>query len=142
MSMSAELIFSRIGTGQWEFEPYTKTIHRSSYPAISPTNPANSASDKVILITGGGSGVGFGIAESFVKASAKAVIILGRRESVLSQAKSQLEKAGSSLIHYFQADVTDAEGLQKAFQRAEQAAGKIDVVVANAATVLIQRQAK
>lgn len=132
MSVNTERAFARVGTGQWEFEPYTKTIHRSSYPSISPTNPANSAAGKVIFVTGGGSGIGLGIADAFVKAGAKSVTIIGRRENVLAQGKAQLEKAGSSKILTFQADVVDAPALKAAFEGTEKASGKVDVLVGNA----------
>lgn len=36
----------------------TGTIHRDVYPLISPDNPANNQQGKIILITGGGSGIG------------------------------------------------------------------------------------
>ncbi len=42
-----------------------------------------------ILITGGASGIGFGLAERFVKEN-NTVIICGRRESVLKEAKDKL----------------------------------------------------
>lgn len=117
---------------QWEFPPYTKTIHRTTYPAIDPTNPANSASGKVVLVTGGGAGVGKGIAKAFVQAGAKAVVILGRRENLLTEAKSELEKLGSSKVLYFVADITDKPALDKAFEGTEKQVGKVDVVVGNA----------
>lgn len=132
MSVNAEKTFGRVGTGQWEFDPYTKTIHRSRYPAISPLNPANSAAGKVVLVTGGGSGIGLGIAKAFVEAGAKSVTILGRRENVLEQGKAELEKAGLSKILTFKADVTDAASLKAAFEATERASGKVDVVVGNA----------
>jgi len=46
----------------------------------------------VILITGGGTGVGFSIARSFIKASAATVIIIGRRADVIATAVDNLEK--------------------------------------------------
>ena len=116
----------------WEFPPYTKTIHRSSYPAIDPKNPANSASDKVVVVTGGHQGVGIGISKAFVEAGAKAVAILARRENVLQEAKAELEKLGSSKIIAIKADVADEASLNAAFGQVEKEAGKIDVVVANA----------
>lgn len=36
----------------------TKTIRRDPYGAISPTNPELSAAGKIIVITGGGTGLG------------------------------------------------------------------------------------
>lgn len=36
----------------------TKTIHRDPYPFLSPEAPGNSQKGKIIVITGGGSGIG------------------------------------------------------------------------------------
>ena len=36
----------------------TKTIRRDPYDALSPSKPENSAAGKIILITGGGTGLG------------------------------------------------------------------------------------
>ena len=118
--------------GTWEFPPYTKTIHRSAYGAIDPKNPANSAADKVVLVTGGNQGVGLGISRAFVEAGAKAVVIAARRENVLQQAKAELEKLGSSKIITVQANVVDEAAVNAAFEKAEQEAGEVDIVVGNA----------
>jgi NAD(P)-dependent dehydrogenase (short-subunit alcohol dehydrogenase family) len=117
----------------WEFPPYTKTIHRSQYPAIDPKNPSNSVSGKVVVVTGGGSGVGKGISQAFVEAGARAVIILGRRQNVLQEAKADLEKSGSSKVLTIQADVADEAALNTAFEKIEKEFGKVDIVVGNAA---------
>lgn len=45
-------------------------------------------SNNKILITGGGSGIGFGLTERFIKEN-NTVIICGRRESVLKEAKAK-----------------------------------------------------
>ena len=36
----------------------TKSMHRDVYPAIDPGNPALSAKNKVVIITGAGGGLG------------------------------------------------------------------------------------
>ena len=36
----------------------TKTIRRQVYDTVSPENPANSQAGKIVVITGGGSGIG------------------------------------------------------------------------------------
>lgn len=69
----------------------TKTVHRKVYPAVSPTRPELGQAGRVVLITGGGTGIGFSIAQSFVHASADTVIIIGRRQPVLETAASRLE---------------------------------------------------
>ena len=70
----------------------TKTYRRTSYPAISPTDPKNNQSGRTVLISGGSSGIGLAIARAFVQASARCVIILGRRADALSSAITELQK--------------------------------------------------
>ncbi len=67
------------------------------------------------LITGGGSGLGFGIARCFVKAGAR-VILVGRRLNVLQDAAKQLGPAASCVSHDITAP-TDAEKWMKGVAR-------------------------
>ena len=69
----------------------TRTVHQKAYPAISPTRPELNQAGRVVIITGGGTGIGSSIAQSFVRASADTIIIIGRREAVLKTAVTQLE---------------------------------------------------
>ncbi|GME62510.1 Short-chain dehydrogenase/reductase SDR [Neofusicoccum parvum] len=68
----------------------TKTVHRTSYPAISPTNPANSAAGKTIVISGGAQGIGYAIARGFSAAGAATVVLLARRQEALDAASARL----------------------------------------------------
>jgi NAD(P)-dependent dehydrogenase (short-subunit alcohol dehydrogenase family) len=54
--------------------------------------------DEIALITGGGTGIGLGIAKCFVAAGAK-VIIVGRREDVLAEAVGSLGPGASCRVH-------------------------------------------
>lgn len=116
----------------------TKTVHRDAYPAILPTRPELSQAGKVVLVTGGGTGVGHSIARAFVQASAHTVIITGRRADVLAASASKLEqeatKVGTSTnIITHALDGTDLAGVD-AFWRDLATKGIIvDVYVANAA---------
>jgi NADP-dependent 3-hydroxy acid dehydrogenase YdfG len=67
-----------------------------------------------------------------VRSGSKAVVILGRRASILSAAKKDLEALGSSKILTYEADVVDENALNSAFAATEAAVGKVDIVVANA----------
>jgi NAD(P)-dependent dehydrogenase (short-subunit alcohol dehydrogenase family) len=70
----------------------TKIVHRDIYPALSPSRPELSQAGRVVLITGGGTGVGYSIARAFVRASADTVIIIGRRTDVLATSAARLEQ--------------------------------------------------
>src|SRR5262245_58980392 len=61
---------------------------RANLPKFVKTK-AMEISNKKILITGGATGIGFGMAERFVK-DGNTVIICGRRESALKEAATQL----------------------------------------------------
>jgi FlaA1/EpsC-like NDP-sugar epimerase len=69
----------------------TNTIHRVTYDAISPTRTELSQAGRSVLITGGGTGVGFSMAQAFVRASASTIIIVGRRTKMLNSARLKLE---------------------------------------------------
>lgn len=116
----------------------TKSVHRSSYPAIDPARPELSQDGRTVLITGGGTGIGFAIASSFVQAGAKAVIIAGRRENVLIDAKEQLDqevqKAGKATKIIAQVlDVTDRPAVAAFWSGLKEAGIEVDVLVLNAA---------
>lgn len=79
------------------------------------------------LITGGGTGLGFGIASSFVRAGARAVLV-GRRAGVLEKAARQLGKAATFEPH----DVTRFDEADDLIRRIVRRAGPISIRVNNA----------
>jgi NAD(P)-dependent dehydrogenase (short-subunit alcohol dehydrogenase family) len=83
--------------------------------------------NKVTVITGGNSGIGFGIAQAFKNEGAKGVIV-GRNRETLASTVAQL---GADFIA-INADVTNLADLERVFQETAEKFGKIDVVVANA----------
>jgi len=83
-------------------------------------------SDKHVVVTGGGTGVGAAIAVELANAGA-AVTIVGRREEPLVKLAST-----SVNIDWLCADVTKADTVQQALLMARQRSGYIDIVVANA----------
>ena len=81
------------------------------------------------LITGGGSGLGFGIAQCMAQAGAK-VVLVGRREAVLKEAAAKIGRLAS----FVPADVTRLDGADELVNRASQGAGgsPITILVNNA----------
>ncbi|MBF4517469.1 glucose 1-dehydrogenase [Flavobacterium sp. ANB] len=87
----------------------------------------NKLKNKVVVITGGNSGIGFGIAEAFKNEGAAGVIV-GRNQKTLDSSVAQL---GDDFIA-INADVTNVADLEKIFAVTSEKFGKIDVIVANA----------
>jgi NADP-dependent 3-hydroxy acid dehydrogenase YdfG len=117
---------------------FTKTTHNNVYPAISPSRPELSQAEKTVLITGGGDNLGLSIAHAFVQASAKTVIITGRRSDVLKTAKDQLEeKIGEinspSAVIAAAVDITDRKQVDELWEDLRELGVVVDVLVSNAA---------
>jgi len=83
--------------------------------------------DKTALITGGGTGIGFAIAQAFCEAGAH-VIIVGRREDVLQQACEKLGKSAS----YRACDLSRAEVIVDFIAGIEKEGIALDILVNNA----------
>jgi NAD(P)-dependent dehydrogenase (short-subunit alcohol dehydrogenase family) len=111
---------------------FTKTWHNTTYSAIDPTRPELSAAGKTIFVTGGGYGIGASIVMSFARAGARDIIITGRTATRLQETKAKVEKAMSTRVHVFTADVTDEEAIAAIFKEVGSTIGRVDVLVANA----------
>lgn len=83
--------------------------------------------DKVAVITGGNSGIGFGIAEAFKNEGAKGSIT-GRNQNTIDSSVQQL---GNNFIG-LKGDVTNMDDLENIFRATFDKFGKIDTVVVNA----------
>lgn len=86
--------------------------------------------DKVIVITGGATGIGFGYAKAFGQEGAK-IVISGRRENRLQEAVAELEKLGVEASCKL-ADATRVEDTEALADFAWDKYGKVDVLVNNA----------
>ncbi|MCF2503642.1 glucose 1-dehydrogenase [Dyadobacter sp. CY107] len=99
-------------------------------PEIENTNAALnvfSLEGKLVLVTGGGSGIGFYIAQAMIQSGAK-VIVTGRREAVLQEAVALLGANAS----YFVNDITQLSTIPDLIASIEEAHGPIEILVNNA----------
>ena len=86
--------------------------------------------DKVVLVTGGSSGLGRVIAEAFGKAGAKLVIAALEAEAVETAAR-EMRDAGHDVLGVH-ADITRQDDVDSLFQQAVDRFGRLDVLVNNA----------
>ncbi|MDP2729193.1 MAG: SDR family NAD(P)-dependent oxidoreductase [Dehalococcoidales bacterium] len=82
--------------------------------------------DNTVLITGGATGIGFALAEMFVKSGNK-VIICGRREKKLEEASTKLPRLVTRVC-----DVTSQQGRESLYQWIEEHYPELNILINNA----------
>lgn len=88
-----------------------------------------SFSDKTVIITGGGTGIGKAAAKRFLEEGAN-VVINGRREDVLAETAKELD-ASESQIAYLAGDISQKDTSVKLIEKAVDTFGGVDVLVSN-----------
>lgn len=82
---------------------------------------------KIAIVTGGGSGIGFAIAEKFVANNIKTIIV-GRDQQKLNDAKNKLGELSNTI----QCDLNDLTSIPNLVNNIIQQHGQIDILVNNA----------
>ena len=93
--------------------------------------------DKRILITGGGTGLGKGMARRFLELGAT-VYICGRRKEVLAETEAELGHATKGAIHSRPCDVRNAQAVDEMIETIWRD-GSLDILVNNAAGNFLAR---
>jgi NAD(P)-dependent dehydrogenase (short-subunit alcohol dehydrogenase family) len=88
--------------------------------------------DKIILVTGGGTGLGRSMVKRFLELGAKVAITSRRLELLQDEAKKLVAEAGGEVFPV-QVDVRDPEKVTAMIDAVETHYGRIDVLVNNAA---------
>lgn len=83
--------------------------------------------NKVAVITGGNSGIGLATAQHFINEGAQ-VIITGRNQQTLQQAKQQLGEQAHTLT----SDASSMQDIQQLAEQVKQISPKIDILFVNA----------
>jgi NADP-dependent 3-hydroxy acid dehydrogenase YdfG len=92
--------------------------------------------DKVALVTGGGSGIGLAVARSFLQDGA-CVAIAGRDEAKLRTAAKHLDAGERLLTHA--GDVADPDQVRRLVEAVTERWGRVDLLVNNAGLNIKQR---
>ena len=85
----------------------------------------------VTLITGGGKGIGFGLAEAFAEEGSN-LVLTGRTESRLVEAKKNLEEKYGVEVLPLVADGADEEAIKMVVSKTIEKFGKLNTLVNNA----------
>jgi NAD(P)-dependent dehydrogenase (short-subunit alcohol dehydrogenase family) len=93
--------------------------------------------NKIVVITGSGTGIGKAIAIKFAENGAN-IVILGRRKEPLEEAAKEIEQViakvqSKSFVKIFPGvDVSDEEGVSRMFEDLKKSHGAVDIVINNA----------
>ena len=86
--------------------------------------------DKVVIITGGSSGIGLAMAETFGSQGSK-IMITGRKKEALDEAVTKLQQQNIEVVG-FQSDVSKEEDNKAMAEEAIKHFGRIDILINNA----------
>ena len=89
--------------------------------------------NKTVLITGGGGGIGFGVAKAFAKKNYN-VVITGRNSEKLKKATDFLEKEYNVKTLGIVADGSKEEDVKKAINEVKETFGELNTLINNAQT--------
>jgi NAD(P)-dependent dehydrogenase (short-subunit alcohol dehydrogenase family) len=90
---------------------------------------------KVAVVTGAASGIGLGLARTFVRAG-MSVAMCDIRPEPLAAARKQVQPLGQGRVMTFETDVSSADSVERTAKAIENEFGKIHVVCNNAGVVL------
>lgn len=115
---------------------FTKTFHRTAYPLISPTAPAQDQSGRTILITGASEGLGYGMAEAFAQAKAAMVILTSRSKDKLDKAAGPLQHAyPDTQVKSIVSDASDVSAIGTMWDDLSKEGIFVDILILNAAAM-------
>lgn len=97
----------------------------------------NSLKGKVALITGSARGLGKAIAERYASLGADIVLNYARDKAAADETLANIEAMGVKVIAV-QADVSKVAEIEKLFDAAIAAFGKVDIIVANAGIEMVE----
>ena len=114
---------------------YIKYDGKITQLTLSQITGGGSLSDKRIVVTGGGSGIGLAMAKKFLSEGAK-VVITGRNIDKLKEAEAVINNPS---LHILQWDVVKTEEIQTRLQKAVELLGGLDAFINNAAFVAVRK---
>jgi NAD(P)-dependent dehydrogenase (short-subunit alcohol dehydrogenase family) len=100
----------------------SRTVPTATYPSLK---------DKVVIVTGGASGIGEAIVEAFARQQAQ-VIFLDIQDKTAEALVQRLEQAGDAPARFLHCDLTDISAIQRVMSEILQSFPAVDILVNNA----------
>lgn len=97
------------------------------------TNQYPSLKDKVVFITGGGSGIGAAMVEAFAEQGAKVAFVDILEDESKALAERLNEQVGEARVHFYPCNLIDVKQLQDTIANVGETLGPITALVNNAA---------
>jgi len=88
--------------------------------------------NKVVLLTGASSGIGYSLAKSLPKENCSLALI-SRRKNILDKLVAELKNGGVKILSY-ECDVGNIDDVRNSFEKVKNDFGKIDIAILNAGT--------
>jgi NAD(P)-dependent dehydrogenase (short-subunit alcohol dehydrogenase family) len=114
---------------------FTPIIHSR---AEGPTDPKNNklSKDFVVVVTGAGKGVGYGMAIAYTQAGASGIVIASRTQSDLDKLEEEIKAINPETMILSQTcDTQQDDQVQELAEATKAKFGRLDVVIANAGVI-------
>ena len=112
----------REGFAQAIMQTMSITIKEATYPSLQ---------GRVVLVTGGASGIGEAIVEAFARQRSQ-VVFLDIQDDAANRLVERLVSVGLNAPGFLLCDVTDCDAIQRVVGEVVQRYGRVDVLVNNA----------